>query len=53
MDIEGAEYQVLDSLEYFNFEQLLIEWHHWLEKVPYSLDDTKKIHFKYRIEGLS
>jgi len=51
MDIEGAEYQVLDSLEYFNFEQLLIEWHHWLEKVPYSLDDTKKYISNIELKG--
>ena len=48
MDIEGAEYEVIDNLEEQELEinQILIEFHHMYKGI--SLDDTKKAIDKLR-----
>ncbi|MEK6832860.1 MAG: FkbM family methyltransferase [Nanoarchaeota archaeon] len=40
MDIEGSEYSVIENTSRFDMPQIGIEFHHWLDKSPYKLEDT-------------
>lgn len=39
MDIEGFEYEVFDSISEMKFDQVCVEWHHWLDN-KYTINDT-------------
>ena len=43
MDIEGAEYEVIDGLSECNANQICIEWHHWLTNTMTVYDTLNRI----------
>ncbi len=51
MDIEGSEYSILENLDELSVDQFVIEWHHWLDESPKTLDDTKAMIDKVKSWG--
>lgn len=51
MDIEGAEYSVIDNLEGINIPQITVEFHYWNKEIPFKKEDAEKCIIKMETLG--